>query len=309
MYNSIWNDIKRAYYSNMVSKIIVVNVFIFFMMGIINLTGTLTHSESILRTYHEILDFMSLSENLMNDLRHPWTFLSYMFVHRDIFHLLWNMLMFYWFGRILGDFIGDHRVLPIYILGGLSGALAVIIAGSIFNFPYLNNIHVVGSSACVMAFAVAAATLSPDYLMRLILLGDVKLKYIVIVLVILDLARIFSLENVGGYVAHLGGVAFGFIYITALRNGRDLTYPLQLLFSKINKPLAELSLPSRPTVKKKVLQGQKSGYDFMQSNMEKDENLSFEERLDHILDKIKRNGFNNLNEEEKEFLQEASKKK
>ena len=309
MYNSIWNDVKRAYHSNMVSKIIVVNVSIFFIMGIVYLAGTLTHTESILRLYRSSLDFLSISEDLLDDVKRPWSFLSYMFVHRDIFHLLWNMLMFYWFGRILGDFIGDHRVLPIYILGGLAGAFAVIIAGSIIQVPYLDNILVVGSSACVMAFAVAAATLSPDYLMRLILIGDVKLKYIVLVLIILDVARIFSLENVGGYVAHLGGVAFGFAYITMLRNGRDMTYPLQLLFSKINRPLADFSLPQRSTVKKKVLQGQKSGYDFMQSNADKEDNLSFEERLDHILDKIKRSGYNNLNENEKEFLQEASKKK
>lgn len=308
MYNSIWNDVKKAYHSNMVSKIIVVNVSIFFIMGIVYLAGTLTHTESILKFYRSGLDFLSISEDLLDNVKRPWSFISYMFLHRDIFHLLWNMLMFYWFGRILGDFIGDHRVLPIYILGGLAGAFAVIIAGSIIQVPYLDNILVVGSSACVMAFAVAAATLSPDYLMRLILIGDVKLKYIVLVLIILDVARIFSLENVGGYVAHLGGVAFGFAYITMLRNGRDMTYPLQLLFSKINKPLTDFSLPQRSTVKKKVLQGQKSGYDFMQSN-DKDDNLSFEEKLDHILDKIKRSGYNNLNENEKEFLQEASKKK
>lgn len=309
MYNSIWNDVKRAYHSNMISKIIVVNVFIFFMIGTVYLIGTLLHSQNILSAYREIVDFLSVSENLMVDIKKPWSFISYMFIHRDIFHLLWNMLMFYWFGRILGDFIGDHRVLPIYILGGLSGAIAVILTGLFIKIPILQNVLVAGSSASVMAFAMAAATLSPDYLMRLILIGDVKLKYIVLVLIILDLARIINLENVGGYISHLGGVAFGFAYISMLRNGRDMTYPLQVFFNKISRPITDFSLPARSTVKKRVLHGQNSGYDFLQSESDKIDNLSFEERLDHILDKIKQKGYQNLNEDEKEFLQEASRKK
>ncbi len=309
MNNTVWNDVKSAYHSNMISKIIVLNVLIFFMLGIINLAGTITHSQYILSIYKEIADSLSVSENLMTDIKKPWSFISYMFIHLDVFHLLWNMLMFYWFGRILGDFIGDHRVLPIYILGGLAGAISVVLTGLFIKIPILQNVIVAGSTASVMAFAMAAATLSPDYLMRLILIGDVKLKYIVLVLIILDMARIINLENVGGYIAHLGGIAFGFVYITMLRNGRDLTYPLQVFFNKINKPITDFSLPARSTVKKRVLHGQNSGYDYLENEPDKIDHLSFEERLDHILDKIKQKGYQNLNEDEKEFLQEASRKR
>ena len=309
MHNTVWNDVKRAYHSNMISKIIVLNVLIFCMLGIINMAGILTHSQYISSVYKEITDFLSVSENIMVDIKKPWSFISYMFIHLDVFHLLWNMLMFYWFGRILGDFIGDHRVLPIYILGGLAGAFAVVLTGLFIKIPILQNILVAGSTASVMAFAMAAATLSPDYLMRLILIGEVKLKYIVLVLIILDMARIINLENVGGYISHLGGIAFGFLYISMLRNGRDMTYPLQVFFKKINKPIADFSLPARSTVKKRVLHGQNAGYDFLQSEADKIDHLSFDERLDYILDKIKQKGYQNLNQEDKEFLQEASRKK
>ncbi|HMG16978.1 MAG TPA: rhomboid family intramembrane serine protease [Saprospiraceae bacterium] len=309
MYNTVWNDVKRAYHSNMISKIIVLNGLIFATLGIINLTGILTHSQYILSVYKEITDFLSVSENILVDIRKPWSFITYMFIHLDVFHLLWNMLMFYWFGRILGDFIGDHRVLPIYILGGLAGAFAVVLTGLFIKIPILQNILVAGSTASVMAFAMAAATLSPDYMMRLILIGEVKLKYIVLVLIVLDMARIINLENVGGYIAHLGGIAFGFLYISMLRNGRDLTYPLQVFFNKIKKPISDFSLPARSAVKKRVLHGQSAGYEYLESEPDKIEHLSFDERLDHILDKIKQKGYQNLNEDDKEFLQEASRKK
>lgn len=119
-----------------------------------------------------------------------------MFLHEGFWHLLWNMLFLYWFGRIVGDFIGDQRILPLYLLGGLTGAVVFFISANLL--PYgMGGRFALGASAGVMAIVVAAGTISPDYIMRLLLLGDVKLKYIVAVLVFLDLILIPNGGNTG----------------------------------------------------------------------------------------------------------------
>ena len=73
--------------------------------------------------YSSFLSSFSLSSEPLNLLRRPWSLISHMFLHEGIWHIGWNMLMLYWFGRIVGDLIGDSKILPIYFLGGLCGAL------------------------------------------------------------------------------------------------------------------------------------------------------------------------------------------
>ncbi len=309
MYSSIISDIRREFHSNMISKIVTINVGVFILIGIVWLASRMSHSAQLDYVYLDIMNQLSVSESFMANLKKPWTYLSYMFVHRDVFHLLWNMVMLVWFGRIIGDFLGDKRILPIYLMGGFSGVIFMMLVSAITNIHELQNILMVGASASVMAFAMAAATLSPDYSIRLLFLGEVKLKYIVLVLIILDLARIINAENVGGYVSHIGGVIFGWFYIFMLRKGTDFTLPLQSLFEKIQKPMKSFEAPSRSTVKKRVIQGQDTkSFPFLSSPETSSNVVSFEERLDNILEKIKLQGYHNLEQEEKEFLQKASNK-
>lgn len=309
MYSSIISDLRRAFHSNMISKIITVNAGIFVLVGLFWLAGRLSHSAQLNLVYLDIMNNLSISENFMTNLRKPWTYLSYMFVHRDIFHLLWNMVMLVWFGRIIGDFLGDKRILPIYLMGGLAGCIFMMLVAAVTGISELQNVLMVGASASVMCFAMAAATLSPDYSVRMLFLGEVKLKYIVLVLIILDLTRIINAENVGGYLSHLGGVIFGWFYIFMLRKGTDLTMPLQLLFEKIQKPMSSFDAPSRSTVKKRVIQGKETkSFPFLQSGSTNAGEMSFEERLDNILEKIKQQGYHNLDHEDKKFLHEASNK-
>lgn len=309
MYSSIISDIRRAFHSNMISKIVTVNVGVFVLIGLVWLGGSISHSTQLNFVYLDIMNHLSVSENFLTNLKRPWTYLSYMFVHRDVFHLLWNMVMLVWFGRIIGDFLGDKRILPIYLLGGISGAVFMMLAANVTGVAQLQNVLMVGASASVMAFAMAAATLSPDYSLRLLFIGDVKLKYIVLVLILLDLSRIVNAENLGGYLSHIGGVIFGWIYIVMLRKGTDLTQPLQTLFEKIQKPLNSFEAPNRSTVKKRVIQGQESkSFSFLQNPTSQTKEIDFEERLDSILEKIKQKGYHNLEHEEKEFLNEASNK-
>lgn len=309
MYASIISDIKRAFHSNMMGKLITINVGVFLLMGIFWLAGRITHSAQLDYAYQEIMAQLSISESFMTNLKKPWTYLSYMFVHRDIFHLLWNMIMLGWFGRIIGDLLGDNRILPVYLMGGFFGAVFMMLVSAITGIPELQNVLMVGASAAIMAFALAAATLVPDYSFRLLFIGEVKLKYIVLVLIILDLARIANAENTGGYLSHIGGAIFGWFFVFMLRRGVDITLPFQNLMDKIQKPMQSFDYPSKPTVKMRVLQGhEKKNFPF-QSSTPKPEILSDEERLDIILEKIKLKGYNNLETDDKEFLHQVSNKK
>jgi len=291
----------------MINKIIIVNVAVFVLVSSIWFLGLITHSENISIAFREIENLLSVSSEPMVTIKQPWSILTYMFMHRGIMHLLFNMLMLFWFGRIIGDFLGDHRVLPLYLMGGIVGALFMILIAAVFPIAVLQNVMMVGASASVMALAAAAATLTPDYRMRLILLGEVPIRYIVIGLIVIDFLQIVSMNNVGGYLAHLGGVLFGWIYIRMMQEGRDLTHPLQSFFSKISKVTVFPIENSKNPVRKRVFQMQQSTYNFMDSNNEKPE-MDHEERLNTILDKIKNHGYQSLKDDEKSFLFEASKK-
>ena len=143
---------------------------------------------------------MLFRSDLLWDVKHPWLIFSHMFTHIGVFHLLFNMLILYWFGRIAADLVGDHRMLPLYLYSGLSGALIYLLTAPLI-YPGGSNLH--GASAAIMGIVAAAGMTAPDYQMRLLLLGDVRLKYIVAALLLLYIAGIANLDNVGGHFAHL----------------------------------------------------------------------------------------------------------
>jgi len=299
MFKSLFEDIKFSFRSgNMITRLIIINVFISLVFIIVkSLLGGNPGLQS------SFVQFLAIPGNPLSLLLKPWTFISHMFIHNGIWHLLWNMLFLYWFGRIVGDMIGDHRILPIFIMGGLVGAIAYI-----FSYQLFQGIgsYALGASAAVMAIVVSAGARAPDYVMRLIIIGDVKLKYIVFFVIILDIIGVAGSSNTGGHIAHLGGAAFGLLFVRQLREGVDLTQPLDQLLKRMNrffsnlkggKPRSNLNVKYRSKFKK---ENSKTG--------SKSEDLPFQDKLDMILDKIKESGYESLTEEEKEFLFLASKK-
>ena len=139
----------------------------------------------------------------------PWTLITYMFLHYDFLHILFNMLWLFWFGQLFMQFIIPKRMLSVYLLGGLSGALLYIIAFNLIPAfqPSVPVSIALGASASVYAVVVAVCAYIPDYSMGLLLIGRVKLKYIAIVVVVIDILSI-SQGNAGGHIAHLGGALF-----------------------------------------------------------------------------------------------------
>lgn len=307
MLQSIVDDVRDQFrLGNMITRIIIVNVAVFILINLVNLFFTLTSGFEPGDQFGKIVRYVFLHQDLVFDLKHPWVIISYMFVHIGFFHILWNMLLLYWFGRIVGDFIGDHRVLPIYLMAGIMGGLVYLITAPLIYPGGGSTVH--GASGAVMGIIVVAGMIAPDYIMRLLFIGDVKLKFIVMALVFIDLVAIANMSNVGGHFAHIGGMLFGVFYIRMLKEGNDLAEPVNRLIEWFRSLFREE--PEKKTVKSK-----KQRKVFVRYRNEKggsappdDAPEDFQDRLDAILDKIKAEGYESLTAEEKEFLFRASKK-
>jgi len=313
MLQSIWEDVKREFsYGNMVTRIIIINVIIFTLLIITNLILKVSDGWAASPVFANLVNALSMSSDGWFVLTHPWVIFTHMFLHVDFWHILWNMLYLYFFGRIVGDFIGNQRVLPIYLLGGLAGALLFFLSANFLPYS-TGTVSALGASGAVMAMVVAAGAISPDYIVRLLFLGDIKLKYIVFVLVLLDLIALAGNINTGGHFAHLGGAAMGWLFVRQLRDGRDWALPVNNLFDVIYRPFRRQSRPvRRPQMAYKnpnrTRSSASSGNQKSTAPGNASEGLPYQEQLDAILDKIKQHGYESLSEREKDFLFNASKK-
>ena len=313
MFDSIWSDVKRQFsHGNTLTRIILVNVGLFIAVNLVKLILIPIDHAAPPPSFQPFIHFLTISSDWKDNLMHPWVIFTHMFLHVGFWHILWNMLFLYWFGRIVGDLLGDRRVLPIYLLGGLAGGLTYFVMANISS-PWALGGYALGASAAVMAVLVVAGMTAPDYIISLMFLGDVKLKYIVMVLVLLDLIALSSNSNSGGGFGHLGGVAMGFVIAHQLQRGNDLTLPVshalqsmttffQQLFSGQKGPKVAYK---NPNIRKPQYSSHSEKRDQRASDAHDE---SHQERLDAILDKIKDSGYESLSASEKEFLFNASKK-
>lgn len=308
MLQSIWEDAKRELNrGNMITQLIIINIGVFVLINLTQLLLYLGSGGTVPSIYNSILHFFCMSSDWVFFLTHPWGIFTSMFLHEGFWHILWNMLFLYWFGRIVGDFIGDHRILPLYLLGGLAGGVLFFISANLL--PYgAGGRFALGASGAVMAIVVAAGTISPDYIMRLLFLGDVKLKYIVGVLVFLDLILIPQGGNTGGHFAHLGGAFFGWFFVTQLRNGNDMSKPVNRVLDKVRGFFESIFSGGEKGPKVVYRNPNRKRSEAHGKTDSSPQNPSaYQEKLDAILDKIKESGYDSLSKEEKEFLFNASK--
>lgn len=310
MFSSIWQDIKdQLSHGNMLTRIIIVNVAGFLMLLLAKLLLGGMSGGSVYTTF---LHSLMVGADWRHNLTHPWAFITHMFLHEDFWHLLWNMLGLYWFGRIVGDLLGDRRVLPIYLLSGLAGGFAYFIMANLVPGLGFGG-FALGASAAFMGTLVVAGVTAPDYLIHLLLLGPVRLKFIVLFFLVVDLAAISVGKNPGGSFGHLGGALMGFVIAYQLGNGNDLTAPVARVWDRIVSFFENLFSYQRkpkvvyrsPNLKKQTVGRQARG-----GNRPRPEpdGLSHQEQLDAILDKIKLTGYDSLSATEKEFLFNASNK-
>jgi len=290
--DDIFTKIKLLFsQGNFLTKLIFINVGIFLLINIVLIFQTLFQIGEF-----RFLEYLEMPSSVNLLLYRPWTIITYMFLHVDILHLVFNMLWLYWFGKLFLLFFNNRQLGGIYFSGGIAGAILFLLAYNIF--PYYRNIgtgFLMGASASVMAVVFAISFYQKNYEINLFIFGRVKLIYLALIALLIDLLSIVS-TNGGGHVAHLGGALFGILYATQYQRGKDLT-----LF--INRIIDWVVNLRKPRTKMKVTY--KRPDTDMEYNARKQSEMK---NLDVILDKLKRSGYDSLSTEEKKFLFEASKK-
>lgn len=305
--NSIWSDIKRELQDgNMVMRLIAINVMVFFAMGILALFSSPSDVGELPSFYDKVILFFSFSTDWWHNITHPWVLFTHQFIHENIFHLLFNMLLFYYFGKIAPEFLGNNRILPLYLLAGIVGAFVYFILG---NIMYANELHYAnGASAAVMGIVIAAVTAFPKYTLNLVLFGPIKIIYIAAFLIVIDIIGIIQINQVNVRFTHIGGALLGWFLINQLRKGNDIALYLNQIGSRLYTFFFKVFVPKNSKAYyQKTAQQEEEVYQKPPTDSPY-EHLSQQEQIDAILDKIKLQGYNNLNAEEKEILFKASKK-
>jgi membrane associated rhomboid family serine protease len=233
-----------------------------------------------------ISEWFGASSNYIIMLTRPWTMITSIFLHLDFFHIFFNMIMLWFSGRIFLYFFSAKKIYTVYLLGGIIGNILFILLYHLFPvFEFIKNSSVaVGASGGVLAVLIAAATKSPNYLLRFFIIGNIPLKWLAIIFVIIDIISIPS-GNSGGHFAHLGGALFGFLYVHTPKWKKSLNR------TKIKRTKYQRS--TRPKTDE-------------QYNAER---TAYRKKVDVILDKVAKSGYQSLTKEEKEFLFQTSNKK
>lgn len=306
MFESIFDDIKNYFRSgNMISRLIIINSAMFLAIIFVKI-GLLSTGDNYGPNLALFTKYISLNSDFVFNLKHPWVFITHAFTHFTLYHFAFNMLFLYWFGRILGDLLGDDRIVPIYILGIIGGIIFI----SIYSALSTSTGPAYGASAAVWAIIIAVGFTAPDYSMHLILIGPVRLKYIIGFLIVANLLAFSNMQNMGGQLAHLGGGVMGGLFIAGLRNGTDLSIPINNSLDKITA-LFDQSERSQARKKSPLKVSYKSDSRKTKANQSSDNatiQQSGAEKLDEILDKIKDKGISSLSKEEKQYLDQQSKK-
>ena len=251
---------------------------------------------SLLGVNIDYLHYVSLSSNPALLIWKPWSLLSYAFFHSGIMHIVFNMIVLNFSGRLFMTFFTSKQLLGLYMLSAIFAGLCYILVFYILNI----NAPIVGASAAIMAILVATTTYYPLMELRLLIIGNVKLWHVTAVIIIIDLMQLRS-ENMGGHISHLSGALFGFIFIKLLQNGTDLSVGV----SRVITFFANLFKKNTSTPFKKVHKNYSKPVEKTVSKIvTKDKS---QQQIDEILDKISQSGYDSLTKEEKEFLFKVGK--
>ncbi len=291
MRQSIFEEIKQFFLrGSVLSRLIGINVAIFVLINLLRVLFFLWNAGGLSES---MTHWLGISSNIHVVLQRPWTLLTYMFLHIEFFHILFNMIVLYVGGRLFSDFIGQDRLTATYLLGGLAGALFYIAAFNIF--PVFEDVVAfavaIGASASVLAIFIAIAVYMPNYQLPLLLLGRIRLKYIAIFFVVLDVISIDK-GNPGGHLAHLGGALWGFTYASMLKSGKDPALVIGFYLSKFGRLFQK-----NPRLRVEYTSKQPVTDDEYNRNR-----ADHQKRIDKILDKISKSGYDSLTKEEKEIL-------
>ena len=216
MFDEIIQSFKKG---SALNRLIFINVGVFLTLYILK-------ALLLLAGYLDTLEFMqnnfAIKANLNHILRKPWTLITFMFLHLNFKHLIYNLILIYFSGKIFQDYLGEKKLLATYFLGGFFGALLLILS---YNFsPVLGEYKsspAYGASASAMAILIAISTYTPNLKVFIPLIGRISIKYIAIAFILIDIIN-FDDKNIGGHIGHIGGALWGYIYIRKLKQGQDI---------------------------------------------------------------------------------------
>ena len=297
---SLTQDIRDAFArrDNVLTQLLITNGLVFAVLIVLRAIFFVAQSSGV---YALLMRQLELSSDPRTLLFHPWTLVTYAFVHEGFLHILFNMLNLYWFGQIIREYLGDRRLVSLYVLGALAGAAFFLLA---YNFlpvlrPFVGQ-PVIGASASVTAIIVAAATLLPDYTFMLFILGAVKIKWIAVAVVLISIAGING-GNPGGEITHLGGALIGFLFIKQMQAGRDLGRPVTATGEWLGRLFQR-----QPAMKVTHRGGTTTATRPAATAGKANVGTTPPEEVDVILDKISRSGSESLSKDEKQKLFRAS---
>ncbi|TVZ53231.1 rhomboid family protein [Dokdonia sp. Hel_I_53] len=281
--------------ANIAIKLIVINVGVFLVF---NLLPWIIQIDAIVLNRYFVLP-----SDVMRFIEQPWSILSYAFLHSGVWHLLWNMLYLYVFSKFIVNLFSEKRLLTVYLLGGIAGGIVFILLYNLLP-AFQGNSVLLGASAAVNALIVFIATYTPNTEIR-VFFFNLKLWHIALIFVLIDLLGLPTSGNAGGSIAHLGGAAFGFLYAQQLLKGNDIGIWFEKLMDAVvnwfsKTPKREKKSPLK-TVHKRTNTKRTSSKKVTISKSEQ------QHRVDAILDKISKSGYESLSKDEKDFLFKAGK--
>lgn len=309
MTGNFWGDIRyQLSMGGMTLKLVAVNVGVFLVVSIISIFAFLFEGTASVAYFFKAL--LIAPNDPLELLKHPWTIFTYMFAHFQFFHILFNMILLYFTGKMFEQFYGPKRVLSTYILGGIAGLFLQVFAYNVFpvfsNNPAIMGGGVLGASGAVMAIFIGLAFYAPNLTVRLFGVFPVKLKWIALAAFLMDFIGLQRMDGVAHF-AHVGGAIFGALTVINSKKGGKFMFNAERLFDYIANGLKGLvsSKPKMKVYKNTENQQRKSTYQTTQDAQRSD---SDEARVDSILDKISASGYDSLTKEEKSFLFQQSRK-
>ena len=275
---------------NVFEKIMAVNVLIFFIGWLIQITRKIPRSYT--------LSWFELPKDFLDFIVKPWSIVTYGFTHYDFLHLLFNMIVLYFVSRSLVNLFPSKQSLNIYFLGIIAGGLSFLVVYNILPDSFSSTVgSLVGASAGVNALLIFLCAYMPNRETRFFAIS-IKLWYIGVAIVLFDVIGLFG-ANQGGNVAHLGGSPLGYLYATQLVKGKDIGSGFEKIMDSI------VNLFNKKSPLKTVHRNKKNT--IAGHNKQEFNEFNNQKKIDLILDKISKSGYESLTKEEKAFLFKAGK--
>lgn len=276
-------------------KLVIINFAIFIALRLIGIIAMIGGWD-----INAVVDYLALPSPLDILAQHPWTAVTYMFTHYEVFHIIFNMLTLYWFGKMLLLRCSNRQLVWLYIYGGLLGATFFLVGAQLFDGV---GGWLLGASSAVIAIVIATAVLMPDFRISLFLIGSIQIKWVAIAAFLFFALGLVG-DNAAAHITHFGGMTMGIIFALLLKNRIDITRPLNNLFDYIS------SFIKRCLIRKNNLRS-KPKFKFKSKASDTSTPASHADdrrNLDAILDKIKHSGYTSLSADERKQLFDISRR-